>query len=175
MRLVAAPVARLRRGRPVVGEPVRLDDQPELAPEKVDDEPVQPRPGFGEGEASRLGDPDEAALQLGFGEDEGVAVEEPAKSGNAPRPGSLGQLRPQCLRVDQPELVGLVDGALETRSREPRREVDNVRAGEVTGMWSNVPVSPIIKSTRCTRRPERRTSLARGTETEIACSRSDSR
>ena len=68
VRLVAQPVPRLLRGRPVVAQPVRLDYEPEPGPEEVHREPADVPAGLRQREPGTAYEPQEAPLELGVRE-----------------------------------------------------------------------------------------------------------
>ena len=114
VRLIAAPVTRLLRGRAVVAQAVGLDHEAEVRPVEVDAEAVEPLLGQRRRQARPPGDREKAALELRVGQGEGVAVEQLAQGGGATRP---GERRAQALRIDEVEPVGLVDRGLELAPR----------------------------------------------------------
>ncbi len=124
MGLIPAAIARLLDGSAVVGEAVGLDDQTQIAPVEVDDEPIQADAGLRLGQARAPRDREEPALQLRFGQYERVAVEEVAEHLDPALPRPRGELGSELIGADQVQLVGLVDGALEAGEVQFDGEVD---------------------------------------------------
>jgi hypothetical protein len=75
VRLVAQAVAGLLGWRPVVPEPVGLDDQAQLGLVEVDLETIQPHGGLRRSEPSSPRDGQRSPLELRVGEDERTPVE----------------------------------------------------------------------------------------------------
>src|SRR4051794_8065684 len=124
MDLVAQPVLRLLRGSAVIAQAVGLYNESELWPVEVDAEAVEPLLSFGLWETGLAGDRHEALLVHGVGHREGAVVEKLAERPRAwTRHGVLQRLA-QRLRIDQVELVGLVDGPLGLAGRQASSQVD---------------------------------------------------
>ncbi len=123
--LIATPVARLLGGRAVVAQPVGLDDQAELRPEEVDSEAVEVSLRQRRGQTGAPGDRQEAPLELGLGEGEGVALEQAPERGRAALGPAAGERRAQSLRIDEVEPVRLVDESLELARGQAGGEVQH--------------------------------------------------
>jgi len=108
---------------------VGIDDQTHLGPEEVDSMAIEMDLGLGRRQTRAERDRNKKALELSFGEDELVAVEEGAEN---PHPGQAREgvkagaqrARGQQLAADSP-----LDGALEVPHREDRGKVDNGERG----------------------------------------------
>lgn len=124
VRLVALPVSRLLRGSTVVAETVGLRHQSDLGPVEIDLEPADVDPCLGTRETGAAGEREEAPLELGVREDEGSAVQDPAHGGDARDPRAAVENGTECVRVDQVELVRLIDRCLELTRWQPGAEVD---------------------------------------------------
>ena len=127
-RLIPSSVASLLDLGSVVAEPVGLDDQAQVPPEKVDLEAGDADAGLGTRQAGTPNQPQEPSFELGIGQREGVAVEKRTEGGDAVLARPPRDLVAQRFGVDQVELVGDVDGRFEATRRDLGREVDE-RAG----------------------------------------------
>jgi hypothetical protein len=133
VRLVALAISRLLRRRAVVSQPVGLDDQAELGPVEVDPEAVDAASRAGPGKARPTRYRQEAPLELGVGEREGAAVEEPSKRRDPAATGHPVERRPEPLGIHEPAPVGFVDRGLERARRQPGGEVDQGDDGPRNG------------------------------------------
>jgi hypothetical protein len=110
---VAPAVPRLLGGCAVIAQPVGLDHESQLGPVEVDAESGHPRAGLGRRQVRAPNDREEAALELGVGEDEGTLTEErPERCDSWSRCGPR-ERAPKLLPVNEIELVCLVDGRFE--------------------------------------------------------------
>jgi hypothetical protein len=109
---VAASVTGLDRGRAVVAEAVGLDDEAQIGKEEVDLEAVQDLFAERHGKACFHCDWAEEDLKIGVREEEGALVEELAQGLHAGLASVVIESGPQRLRVNQVQLVRLVDRAL---------------------------------------------------------------
>lgn len=124
MRLVAATVTRLLRGRAVVAQAVRLDDQAALGPEEIHAEAVHERARLRQAQSGAARKGQEAAFELGVGEDEGVPVEELAQGCDPGPAGYVIKSIAKYVGLDQVALVRLVDSAFESRPRQNSGQID---------------------------------------------------
>jgi hypothetical protein len=121
--LIAAPVARLLRRRPVITQSVGLDDQSKLGPEEVDADAVDHSAGLRQRQSSRPDESKETPLELGIGQAEGPAIEQAPERWNPALAGHLRERCSQSLRVNQIALVRLIDGSLECSLAENCGEI----------------------------------------------------
>jgi hypothetical protein len=124
VRLVSHPVGSLLRRSAVISQAVRLDDQTQLGPVEVDSEPVHDALGLWHGKAGSARDWQEAALELGVGEDEGAAVKGLAEGRHASLPAQITEGCPQGLRIDQAARISLPYCPLEAPATQSRCEVN---------------------------------------------------
>lgn len=113
MDLITQSVARLGRRGAVIVPTVSLDHEAEIRPIEVDLEAVDRLFCRRQLESRCESDWDEEALQLGVGEQEGVAIEQAAEGAYAGLTRVVLQTVTECLRVDQSTLIGLVDRSLQ--------------------------------------------------------------
>lgn len=136
MGLVADPVLLLLRGRAVMAKAIRLDHEPEIGPVEADLESVHPLPRSRRLQPGPAHEPQESPLELGVGEREDAPVEDLAERRDTGDAGVPGDLRPQRFRIDQAELVRLVDGGLELFGRENSSQID--KGPGRTGDWDAI-------------------------------------
>jgi hypothetical protein len=122
--LVTPVVRRLLRRRAVVTKAVGLDDEAQVGPVEVDAVVAQPDLGLRERKAGGAGEREEELLEPRLGEDERVAVEQPAQARDAGAPREGVQRFAQAFRVDPVAVVGFVHGFLELMPRNTHGEVD---------------------------------------------------
>jgi hypothetical protein len=139
--VVADRIAALDDGGAVVAEAVGLDDEVEGGPVEIDLVVVDDAFAHLRGEAGSDGDRAEEEFELGVGEEEGVLVEQGAKRFDTRFTGVVVEAGAQGLGIDQFELVGVVDGALEAVGGEFERDVDWRLEGVVTGIRSWIAFS----------------------------------
>ncbi len=124
MGLVANAVPGLLGRGAVVAKPIGLDNETKVRPVEVDTEPAQAPAGLRLIEPRATRYRKEEPFELGVGEGEGCAVEQSKQDTSASPARALLELPAHGLRVDQVELVSLVDGGLELAGREHGGEID---------------------------------------------------
>jgi hypothetical protein len=122
--LIPPTISVLLAGRAVVTQAVGLHHQTQLWPVEVRSEATQVAPGFGHRKVRGSDEPKEVALELGVGQREGSAIEQPPHDGGARLPPHLLNRHRKGLGVDQIEFVGLAHGCLKPGRGKARREVN---------------------------------------------------
>jgi hypothetical protein len=156
MGLIANPIPRLLRGSAVVTEAIRLDDKPQIRPEKVDFEPIQPLPRQRQRHPgpSNLGQ--EPPLQFRVRQPKGPPIEQLAEPRHPPLPVVVVERCPQLFGIDQIESIRLVNHPLERAVAEPASDIEqgahhtghrdsvtdrHIRIGEAPAMGHNARLS----------------------------------
>src|SRR4051794_31018116 len=129
MCLVAEDAPGLLRRRAVVAQSVGLDDELEVGPPEVHCVAVDVGLSLGLGKTGPQCNRDEKALELAGREDEGVAVEDLSQWPCAWPAGSVVELPPKPVGIDEVELVRLVDGGFPLAVVEARGYVDEGARG----------------------------------------------
>jgi len=108
----------------VVTQAVGLDHEAELRPEEVDAEAVDPLLRERRRQTSGTRDRQKSPLELGLGEPERAAVEEPTEGRQAAPPRITLERQAERLGIDEIAAIGLVDCCLELRRVEACRQID---------------------------------------------------
>ena len=131
--LVALAVDCLLRRAPVVAQPIGLDHETQVGPIEVDAIAVHDLARTRRREAGPQGDRHKPALELGVGEHEGVAFDEPAKGPHPPSTGVRSERREQPILIDEPAHHRVVRRGREPRRRQTLRDVDQCPRGRGHG------------------------------------------
>jgi hypothetical protein len=110
---------------PVIAKTVSLDDKAQLGPEEVHSKSIDVLLSQRSGQPGAKNQAKKARLELGVGEPEVLSIEERAEGCNTSLTGAITECTTQLLRVDQSNLVRLIDKPFELPRIEGACKVDD--------------------------------------------------